>query len=100
MAKETKSFDKIIIGVIPGLILPLITMYLIYEFKEIGYSFEVYLRNLYKYNMITKAASLSLISNLIVFYLFLQTLRYKSAKGVVLSTLIYSLLILAYMLFF
>ncbi len=101
MAKEKKSFNSIMAGFIPGLIVPVIAAYLFYlaqnsamRFSEFSH-FIVYI---FKYHLASKVMSVALVANLAVFFLFLQTNRYKSSRGVIAATLLYALATLIYML--
>jgi mannose/fructose/N-acetylgalactosamine-specific phosphotransferase system component IID len=96
MAKENKSFDSMLIGVISGLIVPLIAVYFVFLLHSHGAgSFEIYMKNVIKQQVLPKVISLSLLGNLLVFFPFIWTNRNKSARGVILAVMIYGIIILA-----
>ncbi|MEA3451602.1 MAG: hypothetical protein U9Q83_06820 [Bacteroidota bacterium] len=98
--KSKKSFNSLIIGLIPGIIIPLFTVYFLYLTKNLAMEFKQYIEYMIQHKFITKILSVAVVSNLAVFFLFLQGDRYKSARGVILATLIYGLITLVKMLFF
>lgn len=60
--------------------------------------FFSYLAYITKYHLVSKVLSLTLLSNLIVFYLFLQTNKLKAVRGVLGATMIYGLFIIIYII--
>jgi len=62
--------------------------------------FREYIEYMIEHKIITKILSVAVVANLGVFFLFLQGDKYKSARGVILATLIYGLITLVKMVFF
>ncbi len=87
--------DNLKLGLILGLIGPLIGLVVIYFIKFPSYSFSDFLDYFIHDNkMITSFGSLSLLANVILFTIYVNTHRDKTAKGIFLITLIYGIAIL------
>ena len=87
-----KRFDHIAFGLVPGLLLPLIGFYIWYAASwgkgiALGPFLDLYTENA------VKMLAVGCVLNLGLFFLYLQTDRYRSARGVVMSTMLYALLI-------
>lgn len=97
MAKK-KSFNSIIAGIIPGILLPAISIYLFYVFQDaFSGKFDQYIKRIFEYRVFSKVLSVCLIANLAIFFIFIKTNRYKSARGVIVATFLYAAFILVYM---
>ncbi|MDR1199387.1 MAG: hypothetical protein LBK94_10345 [Prevotellaceae bacterium] len=89
-----KKYDRLSLGLIVGLLLPLavfaIAMYLRYsnspQIQYLGFKYLI--------TFAPKILSLSLCSNLLPFYIFLQTNRMLSVKGVLAATFSLALFVL------
>ncbi len=90
---DSKTNDKIITGLIPGLILPaaFLVIIILVRMKDIG--FFDYLSSLYKLNVLSKIISICLIPNLLLFFVFIWANRLRSARGVILSMFLAGLVI-------
>ena len=80
------DFDKVWIGLVSGLIAPLIVFWLYYLFAD-------------QYTLKRVNVSLCMVINLAPFYLTLNNELYKATKGVLISTVAWALVI-AYLSFF
>ncbi|MBN2662613.1 MAG: hypothetical protein JXR68_03090 [Bacteroidales bacterium] len=99
--KRKKSFNTIVTGLIPGFILPIVSIYIFYLFQNsFSGSFETYINQVIEYRAITKVLSVCMLANLGLFFLFIQTLRYKSARGVLFATILYAIAMVLYMFIF
>lgn len=87
------KWDKLYIGAIPGFIVPLIVFFLTYLIRFNRYAFAEFIDILLFGKMILGFISLCVIANLILFYLFLNKKLYRAARGVILATLIYAIII-------
>ena len=92
--------NKLIIGFIIGLILPIITAGLIYLslFKGKIEFFE-FLSRLIQVNGMGKLLSISVLSNMIVFFIAINTERLLAARGILTSTIIYGIVVFAFKFF-
>lgn len=89
--------DNLKLGLIMGLVGPLIGLVFIYfvrsDFRPL--SFGEYIEYVFTNNrLITSIGSLSLLANVILFTLYVNTHRDKTAKGIFLVTLLYGIGIL------
>ncbi|HCY01115.1 MAG TPA: hypothetical protein DG754_13330 [Bacteroidales bacterium] len=88
-----KKFDSIPLGAILGIVVPLITFYLVLRFV---YPFEFSDKSLHTFwmhIMAPKIMSLGALPNLGVFMLFIYTNRLKSARGVLAVTILLAIIV-------
>ena len=89
--------NKLIIGFIIGIVLPLITAVLLYFFMYKGQLEPLdFLSELMKLNGLGKFLSISVLSNLIVFLIAVNTERLLAARGIVTATLLYGLVVIVF----
>ena len=89
--------DNLKLGLVLGLIGPLLGLIVIYLVREDfrSLTFIEYLEFVFTENkLITSIGSLSLLANVILFTLYVNTRRDKTAKGIFLVTLVYGIGIL------
>ena len=87
--------DNLKLGIVLGLIGPVLGLVVIYFIKFGGLAFSEFLDLFFNTNrLITSIGSLSLLANVILFTLYINTHRDKTAKGIFLVTLIYGIGIL------
>ena len=93
---KAKALDKLYIGLIIGMLVPLVTFWLYYllKFREVEFITDI--RNIHLYKILFKILSLCVLPDLGVFYLFINNKYYHAAKGVVMACFIYALTVLAY----
>ena len=88
--------DNLKVGILYGMIAPLLAMFLYYlavlADKITLSEYFFYLRT--NKSLLTGVSSISLVANAILFTIFVNTYRDKSAKGVFVITLIYGLAVL------
>ncbi|MBE9467672.1 MAG: hypothetical protein IMY72_05030 [Bacteroidetes bacterium] len=96
MDKNVKSkFNKQKIGLVIGLLAPIITIFILYLFNKSSFgSFENFYNHFVTLHLSSQIVSLSVLANLAVFYLFIKKNFLFSARGVVLATMIYGLIII------
>lgn len=80
-----RRFDTLLSGLIPGLVLPVLTLFGFWLIKS-DRAFVDFLEHFQKMKMLSKVVSLSAIPNLLLFFLFIWTNRNFSARGVIFST--------------
>ncbi len=85
--------NKLYIGLIIGIILPLITSWLIFYFR-FGDRLEVneFIDQLTRAGGFTKLLSLSVIPNLALFLLAIKLDRLLAARGIVTATVLYAII--------
>lgn len=92
--------DNLKFGMLLGILGPMVAM-LIYYFTVFSrtISLKEYLYVLvHNKQLLTAISSLSLLANAILFTIYINTHRDKTAKGVFVATLIYGVLVLTYKL--
>jgi hypothetical protein len=88
--------DNLKLGLVLGLIGPLLGLVVIYFIKFPSSSFGDFLNEFFNDNrLMTSIGSLSLLANVVLFTLYVNTHRDQTAKGIFLITLIYGIGILA-----
>jgi hypothetical protein len=97
---KTSFFDKIYIGLIAGILLPLIVFYLYFKIRHYNdVEFSFYLSMLHKYGLLFKIMSLCVLADLPLFYAFIQFKFWQTSKGIVMACFIYALTVAGYRLF-
>jgi len=87
--------NKLYIGLLIGLILPIITTYLIFYFRfgdTMGYG--EFMSQLTQAHGLTKLLSLSVLPNLLFFLLAIKLERLLAARGIVTATLLYAIAVI------
>jgi len=92
-----KKFDHILIGTIVGLIVPITIMKILLSYYS-NFDFKFLLENPMFSGVINNLKG-CLFANLGVFFIFYWLKKDKSARGVILATLLYCLIYLFYMIF-
>ncbi|MEI9942883.1 MAG: hypothetical protein WDN26_01555 [Chitinophagaceae bacterium] len=94
--KNDLKKDDLRLGLVLGILGPVVGLVVIYFIKFPSYSFEEFLDEFIHNNkLITSIGALSLLANVIFFTIYINTHRDKTAKGIFLVTLIYGIGILA-----
>lgn len=85
-----KRFDSMTLGAIIGLIAPMISLFGFYLVKYSHLTFSKFFNDiLLGYGILLPVISLCVITNLLVFFIFIWTNRNHSARGVLLATFVY-----------
>jgi hypothetical protein len=93
------KYNRLIVGLIPGIIVPIITLFVFFLFKSGVANFFDYVHFMVKLGVFSSILSLCPLPNLAVFFFFLNKSYYYSARGVIMATLIWVLIVLAYRFF-
>jgi hypothetical protein len=88
-----KRFDSMIYGLIPGLILPPITLVIFWMVKS-DLGLWNFLQRFQMLGMLSKVLSLATVPNLLLFFVFIWTRRNFSARGVIFATLLMAFVML------
>ena len=87
--------DNLKLGLILGLIGPLLGLVVIYFFSYSSFTFVDFIDEfIHNKKMITAIGSLSLLANVVLFTLYVNTHRDTTAKGIFIITLVYGIAIL------
>ncbi len=92
--------DNLKFGILLGIIAPLLAMvlYYLWNFSR-AFSFREYFYLLHTNKpLLTAISSISLLANAVLFTVYINTHRDKTAKGIFVSTLIYGIAVLVYKL--
>ena len=89
--------DNVIFGLALGLIAPMIgfLVYKLIKFKGLSIS-EMFQWMKFNPNLITVSISVSLLANAILFTIYINGYRDKTAKGIFIMTIIYAIIALAF----
>lgn len=87
--------DNLKLGLVLGLIGPALGLIVIYFIKYSGITFgDFFTEFINNKTLITSIGSLSLLANVLLFTLYINTHRDQTAKGIFIITLIYGIAIL------
>jgi hypothetical protein len=98
MAKVSTK-DRLWLGFILGMIIPVLAFYLYYLAKFSDIDFFKYVGSLHEYRLLFKIMSLCVLADLPLFYLFLQFNWMRASRGVVMACFIFAFLVLGYRIF-
>lgn len=87
------KYDNLKLGLLLGIIAPVITMVLIYLVKFTDYNLSELIDFLVEKKVFTKIVSLCVIPNLALFFLFLNKYLYRSARGILLATILFAVFV-------
>jgi hypothetical protein len=84
--------NKQLIGLIIGLSLPLLFGLLLYQGKYHGdLELLAFLKAMFRLNSLGKLVSVSVLPNLLMFFIAIWTERLLAARGIVIATLLYAI---------
>ncbi len=81
-------WNNLSLGLILGLVLPVITFLVIYYARFSQYDMQSFLAYLFDFSILTKVMSLCVLPNLALFFLFIKRNFLFSARGILLATII------------
>jgi hypothetical protein len=91
--KVHEKYDKIITGLISGLIFPFIIGLIIYFFSSNHQSVSAYLGRIVDSHIITHSITLCVFPNIIIFLLFNQFDMLKATRGVLAITIVWAIVV-------
>jgi hypothetical protein len=91
--KFSEKFDKVYIGVISGLVFPIIVGLIIYTLSSGHQSIASYLHRISNSDIITHAISLCVFPNIIIFFLYNQFDMLRATKGVLAMTIVWAVIV-------
>ena len=92
------KWNNIIFGLVPGMLVPVITYFLIYLSLSGDKNMVEYFNSLASTHVLTKILSLAVVPNLLLFFIFIWSDMLKTARGVLSATMIYAFAIILIML--
>jgi len=91
--KTEPTLNSMAVGLISGLILPVMTVAVIWLVRYDGGLFE-FISSFQRLGMLSKVISLATIPNLLLFFICIWTNRNFSARGIIFATLIVAFIML------
>ena len=85
--------NNIYLGIILGILVPAITIFLVYKIRFNQYNLEEFINTFIQRKVLSSLLSLCIIPNLLVFMIFIWLNHLYSARGVLLSTFIIGFII-------
>lgn len=93
------KIDNLWIGLLLGVIVPMITFYLIYLLGFPSVGLITISEFIAVSELFTRVLSLAVIPNVAIFFLFIWTNKLSSARGVLAATMIYAVVVFAIKIF-
>ncbi len=91
----SEKYDKVITGLISGLVLPFIIGLIIYLFSSGHYTLHDYLVRIKDSNIITHAITLCVFPNVFIFLIFNRFDMLRAARGVLGITMVWAVVVFA-----
>jgi hypothetical protein len=91
--KFSEKFDKVLTGVLAGLVFPFIIGTIIFMFSSGNQSLHPYLVRIADSNIVTHAITLCVFPNIIIFLLFNQFDMLRATRGVLAITIIWAVIV-------
>jgi hypothetical protein len=91
--KFSEKFDKVLTGVISGLVFPFIVGLIIYAFSSGQQSIHSYLVRIADSNIITHSISLCVFPNILIFMLFNRFDMLRATRGVLAITIVWAVIV-------
>ena len=93
-ARKRNTVDRLLVGWVIGIIVPLVFFLAFYQMKYSEMPFMVYLRNVWDMKIFLKIISLCAFPNLGFFFLFYRKKYDMAARGVIMATFMYAFLVM------
>jgi hypothetical protein len=87
------KYDKLLYGIISGLLLPFITGLIVFLFSSENLTFLEYLVKLFLADIMTHAISLCVFPNILIFFLYMRFDMLRAARGVLGMTIIWAVIV-------
>jgi hypothetical protein len=97
--KVVEKYDKMIWGVISGVLLPLIVGLITFIITAHGKSLGDYLGNISSANIVTHAITLCVFPNVFIFLIFNRFDMLRAARGVLAVTIVWAAIVFAVKIF-
>jgi hypothetical protein len=91
--KFYEKYDKIIVGVISGLVFPFVVGVIIYLFSSGHQSLHTYIGRVADSNIITHSISLCVFPNLLIFMIFNRFDMLRAIRGVLAMTIVWAVIV-------
>lgn len=91
--KFTEKYDKVFIGLISGLLFPVVAGLIIYVFTSGHKSLHSYLMRIADSDIVTQAITLCVFTNIIIFLLFNRYDMLRATRGVLAITIVWAVIV-------
>ena len=91
--KFHEKYDKVLTGLISGLVLPFVIGILIFAFSSNHHSLSSYLQRLMDSNIITQSITLCVFPNILIFLIFNRFDMLKATRGVLAMTIVWAVIV-------
>ena len=93
---ELKKLNNEILGIFLGLLAPILGVYAYYKIAGFYYmAFRTFLEKAYTLGVTAKVMSLGVLANLVIFLIFINLDSERIARGILIATFVYAIIILA-----
>ena len=92
--RKRNRYDRILTGLIIGIIVPIVIFLITYELKYSEMDFQVFLKSMWEMKIFMKLLSLCVFPNLGFFFLFYRNKYDMAARGIIMATFIYAFAVL------
>jgi hypothetical protein len=91
-----ERYNKVWIGLIPGILLPIITFFIYYlAVFRADHSLAFFIKGLIILDLYTSVLAILVLPNLLLFFVFIWINKLYSARGVLMATFIYAFFVFA-----
>ena len=88
-----EKYDKVLTGVLSGLVLPLLVGLLIFVFSPGHLSMHSYISRIAETNIITHSISICVFPNIIIFLIFNRFDMLRATRGVLAITIVWAVIV-------
>ena len=88
-----EKYDKVLIGLLSGLVLPLLVGLMIYIFSTGHLSIHSFLARISESNIITHSISICVFPNIIIFLIFNRFDMLRASRGVLAITIVWAVIV-------
>lgn len=89
--KRTEEYDKMLTGIVTGLLLPLLIGLVIFIFTGHGRTIIEYVERIVRARILTHAITLCVFPNVLVFLLFNRLDMLRASRGVLAITIVWAI---------
>ena len=88
-----EKYDKVLTGLLSGLVLPLLVGLMIYIFSTVHLSIHSFLARISESNIITHSISICVFPNIIIFLIFNRFDMLRASRGVLAITIVWAVIV-------
>jgi hypothetical protein len=90
---KLSRYNDVRLGLAAGLIVPLITVFIFYLVKFNHYSLVEFFSAMISRNVLSSLLSICVIPNLLIFFIFIWTNMLYTARGVLMATFVFAVMV-------